>query len=89
MHKIAGKYMEAWNNAIREDERAVESLKSGTKRAIHLVKVEEEDLEDIESAWRNNSLEKVSSNSWLMLLARADRCSAQLDFVAGLGEVSP
>lgn len=59
MHKIAGKYMEAWNDAIRDDERAIETLKSGTKRT-YKVQVEAEDLEDIEGAYRDNTLDKVS-----------------------------
>lgn len=63
MHKIAGKYMEAWNGAIRDDERAIESLKGGTKRTIHKVQVEADDLEDIESAYRDNTLDKVSERN--------------------------
>jgi hypothetical protein len=60
MHKIAGKYMEQWNNAIKEDPRAVETLKGGTKRTVHKVEVDEGDLEDIEAAWRNGSISSVS-----------------------------
>jgi hypothetical protein len=59
MHKIAGKYMEQWNNAIKEDPRAVETLKGGTKRTVHKVEVDEGDLEDIEAAWRNGSISSV------------------------------
>lgn len=59
MHKIAGKYMEAWNNAIREDERAVETLKGGTKRTVPLAEVDESELADVEGSWRNGTLDKV------------------------------
>lgn len=65
MHKIAGKYMEAWNNAIRDDERAVETLKGGTKRTVHKVEVDEADLEDVEGAWRNGTIDKVCLRSRL------------------------
>lgn len=64
MHKIAGKYMEAWNNAIRDDERAVETLKGGTKRAVNKVEVDEADLVDVEGSWRNGTLDKVSLSSY-------------------------
>lgn len=33
MHRAAGDFMAEWNRAIEEDERAVESLKAGPKRA--------------------------------------------------------
>lgn len=62
MHKIAGKYMEQWNTAIKEDPRAVETLKGGTKRTVHKVEVDKGDLEDIEAAWRNGSLSGVSQD---------------------------
>ena len=52
--------MEQWNNAIKEDPRAVETLKGGTKRTVHKVEVDEGDLEDIEAAWRNGSISSVS-----------------------------
>jgi ATP-dependent DNA helicase 2 subunit 1 len=51
--------MQAWNEAISEDPRAVETLKGGTKRTTHKVEVDEADLEDIEGAWRNGSISKV------------------------------
>jgi ATP-dependent DNA helicase 2 subunit 1 len=60
MHKIAGKCMEAWNNAIRDDPRAIETLKGGTKRTVHKVEVDEADLVDIEGAWRNGNMSGVS-----------------------------
>lgn len=68
MHKIAGKYMEAWNNAIRDDERAVETLKGGTKRGAAgagagKIGVDAEDLMDIEGAWRNGTMAKVRYTS--------------------------
>jgi hypothetical protein len=63
MHKIAGKYMEQWNNAINEDSRAVETLKGGTKRTVHKVEVDEGDLEDIEAAWRNGTIPAVNSTA--------------------------
>lgn len=63
MHKIAGKYMEQWNNAIKEDPRAVETLKGGTKRTVHKVEVDEGDLEDVEAAWRNGSMSTVSCSN--------------------------
>lgn len=52
--------MELWNQAIQEDPRAVESLKGGTKRAVHKVEIDEADLEDVEGAWRNGTISSVS-----------------------------
>ncbi len=33
IHKSAGEFMSEWNRTIDEDERAIETMKSGTKRA--------------------------------------------------------
>lgn len=80
MHKIAGKYMEAWNNAIREDERAVETLKGGTKRAAQTVQVDESELADVEASWRKGTMDKVChTRTALWLSYRGWMLSVRID----------
>ncbi|ORX40593.1 SPOC like C-terminal domain-containing protein [Kockovaella imperatae] len=59
MHKAAGEFMAEWNQAIEEDERAVESLKAPTKRAAATVEVDEAELEDVAGAYREGTIDKV------------------------------
>jgi len=47
MHRAAGEFMAEWNRAIEEDSRAVESLKSATKRAVVQVNPGESDTDNV------------------------------------------
>ncbi|WVW86165.1 hypothetical protein I302_108206 [Kwoniella bestiolae CBS 10118] len=60
MHKAAGEFMSEFNRSIEEDERAVESLKGGTKRAGRADEgVEEGDLKDLRGLWKLGRLDKA------------------------------
>ncbi|WRT70242.1 uncharacterized protein IL334_007237 [Kwoniella shivajii] len=64
MHKAAGEFMGEFNKSIEEDERAVESLKGGTKRTAKATiadegGLEEEDLKDLKGLWKLGKLDKA------------------------------
>ncbi|GFZ48712.1 ATP-dependent DNA helicase II subunit 1 [Saitozyma sp. JCM 24511] len=57
MHKAAGEFMREWNQAIDEDDRCVETMAKGAKRAA--VQVDEEDLADVQGSWEKGKLDKL------------------------------
>lgn len=59
MHKAAGEFMREWNQAIEEDDRCLETMTKGAKRAV--VQVDEEDLADVQGSWEKGKLDKVSA----------------------------
>lgn len=72
MHKAAGEFMREWNQAIDEDDRCVETMAKGAKRAA--VQVDEEDLADVQGSWEKGKLDKVSGAlAELVQESRADR----------------
>ncbi|WWC64593.1 uncharacterized protein I303_107204 [Kwoniella dejecticola CBS 10117] len=66
MHKAAGEFMLEFNKSIEDDERAIESLKGGTKRSNKVaagadagLELNEEDLKDLRGLWKLGKLDKV------------------------------
>ncbi|WWC72003.1 uncharacterized protein I206_105962 [Kwoniella pini CBS 10737] len=66
MHKAAGEFMAEFNQSIEDDERAIESLKGGTKRSTKsgpsadtALEMNEEDLKDLRGLWKLGKLDKV------------------------------
>ena len=57
MHKAAGDFMAEWNRAIKEDERALDSLKPAKKRPED--DIDESTLEDVRGAWENDTIGKL------------------------------
>ena len=61
MHRAAGDFMKEWNLCIAEDERAVTSLKGGSKRsAAPATQIAEGDLADVAGAFAQGELSKVN-----------------------------
>ncbi|OCF61269.1 hypothetical protein L486_00916 [Kwoniella mangroviensis CBS 10435] len=62
MHKAAGEFMSEFNKSIEEDDRAVESLKGGTKRTTKAAAeevIDEADLKDLRGLWKLDKLDKA------------------------------
>ncbi|OCF44617.1 hypothetical protein I317_01504 [Kwoniella heveanensis CBS 569] len=69
MHRAAGDFMAEFNRSIEEDERAIESLKGGTKRTGAgaaggakrggTVDLDEGNLKDIRGMWKLGTIEKA------------------------------
>ncbi|WVQ67007.1 uncharacterized protein L199_005199 [Kwoniella botswanensis] len=62
MHKAAGEFMSEFNKSIEEDDRAVESLKGGTKRSTKAAaeeEIDEADLKDLRGLWKLDKLDKA------------------------------
>ncbi|WVR00189.1 hypothetical protein IAU59_007331 [Kwoniella sp. CBS 9459] len=60
MHRAAGDFMAEFNRSIEDDERAIESLKGGTKRGgTAAAEVDEGDLKDIRGMWKLGTIEKA------------------------------
>ncbi|WWD03626.1 hypothetical protein V865_001681 [Kwoniella europaea PYCC6329] len=62
MHKAAGEFMSEFNKSIEEDDRAVESLKGGTKRTTKAAaeeEIDEADLKDLRGLWKLDKLDKA------------------------------
>ncbi|WVR07687.1 hypothetical protein IAU60_004729 [Kwoniella sp. DSM 27419] len=68
MHRAAGEFMAEFNRSIEDDDRAVESLKGGTKRGAGgagagargaTVDLDEADLKDIKGMWQLGTIDKA------------------------------